>query len=215
MLSSDNIILMNLTTKGKKMAEGKKLYSLGEIYLITVNAFRSVRDFKRARKSGVLDEKLQERIMLAVTAVNKCEMCSYAHTKMALEAGLSDEEIKSFLDYDIPESALEDSTALIFAQHYADTRAKLSRRAWRKVLKKYGREKTAGILGATRMIMMGNAMGIIAGSITNRLNGKGGDKRSNVFYELAFMILFLPMIIFASINAAMLNLLKAPIIKFY
>ncbi len=197
------------------MANGKKLYSIGEIYLIMVNAFRSLKDFKRARRSGALDQKLQERIMLAVTAVNKCEMCSYAHTKMALEAGLSDEEIKTFLDYDIPEVALDDSTALIFAQHYADTRARVGKKAWRKLLRRYSREKTAGILGATRMIMMGNAVGIIAGSITNRLGGKGGDKRSNVFYELAFVILFIPMLMLASINAIALNLLKAPIIKFY
>jgi AhpD family alkylhydroperoxidase len=35
--------------------------------------------------------------MLAVTEVNGCEMCSYAHTKMALEAGLSNDEIQQML----------------------------------------------------------------------------------------------------------------------
>ncbi|MFC0273464.1 carboxymuconolactone decarboxylase family protein [Metabacillus herbersteinensis] len=34
--------------------------------------------------------------MLAVTEVNGCEFCSYSHTKIALEQGMSQEEIKCF-----------------------------------------------------------------------------------------------------------------------
>jgi AhpD family alkylhydroperoxidase len=36
--------------------------------------------------------------MLAVTAVNQCRYCSYAHARMALLAGLSTEEIQALND---------------------------------------------------------------------------------------------------------------------
>ncbi|WP_256205872.1 carboxymuconolactone decarboxylase family protein [Carnobacterium iners] len=38
-----------------------------------------------------------ERIMLAVTQVNGCSVCSYTHTKMALEVGMKSEKIKNIL----------------------------------------------------------------------------------------------------------------------
>ena len=45
------------------------------------------------KKERQLSEHFIERIMLAVTEVNGCAVWSYAHTKMALEAGMTNEEI--------------------------------------------------------------------------------------------------------------------------
>nr|WP_237713710.1 carboxymuconolactone decarboxylase family protein [Rhodococcus sp. P14] len=61
--------------------------------------------------------------MLAVTEVNGCGACSYAHTKIALGAGMSSAEIRNILAGvldDVPDSEV---AAVLFAQHYADTRA--------------------------------------------------------------------------------------------
>lgn len=35
--------------------------------------------------------------MLAVTQVNGCRYCSYVHARMALQAGLSEQEIRTVL----------------------------------------------------------------------------------------------------------------------
>ena len=68
-----------------------------------------------------LDEQFQNKILLAVTQVNGCRYCSYLHTKHALESGMSEEEITSLLAGEVGDINDEESVALIFAQHYAET----------------------------------------------------------------------------------------------
>lgn len=196
------------------MSAGKKLFSILEIYSIAVKAFRSFKHVKKGRKTNLCDEKFQERIMLAVTAVNKCAMCSYAHTEMALKAGMSNEEIKSFVAGEFPNIPAEEVKAVLFAQHYADIRGKLDRNSWKAIVKEYGLNKAECILGIVRIMMFGNALGIVIGSIRNRLTGKKGDSRSSVPYEIIFTITILPVFLFSFLQALLLNLLKTPIIKF-
>ena len=101
----------------------KKLYSFKEAYFIVYNALRSISVFKKSRDNNFIDLQFVERIMLAVTSVNGCAMCSYAHTQMALEAGLSKEEIESYFDKTQNVSD-EEMVGILYAQHYADTRCK-------------------------------------------------------------------------------------------
>jgi len=81
----------------------------------------------QARKNKVMSSEFIERIMLAVTEVNGCEVCSYAHTKIALEQGMSEEEIGKLLSGDTEDIPAEEAPAIFFAQHYADTRGNPSR----------------------------------------------------------------------------------------
>ncbi|MDD3920936.1 MAG: carboxymuconolactone decarboxylase family protein [Eubacteriales bacterium] len=197
----------------KKQVAGRKLFSLWEAYRIVYLAFRSMPRFQRARKEGVASETFMERLMLAVTEVNKCAMCSYAHTKMALEAGLSQEEIHAMLSGDTTGANEEELPAILFAQHYADTRGKPDREAWETIVKDYGEEKSQAILGAIRVIMMGNAYGIPSGNLINRFSRKEGkklDARSGLGYELA-MVLTLPIyIIVALLQALIAGALRLP-----
>jgi len=150
--------------------------------------------FKKAKNKNEIDQQLIERIMLAVTEVNGCAICSYAHTKMALEAGLSDIEIQNMLAGISDDIPAEEIQAIMFAQHYADSRGAPSRKSWERVIETYGLPKAEGILGATRVIMMGNVYGIPWSSFFSRLKGKP-DKRSSLSYELGLMacsILFIP-----------------------
>ena len=197
-----------------KQTVGKKLYSVREIYGIAVKVFRSAGDLKRLRKSGVLTGKMQERVMLAVTSVNQCAMCSYAHTEMALKAGLSNQEIKSFVAGDFPDVPEEDSKAVLFGQYYAEKRGFPEEDVWRELVAAYGQELALGILASARMIMMGNALGIVFGSISGRLHGKGGDPRSNIFYEIAVAVLFLPIMLLAFLQALLCSLFRVPKIRF-
>ena len=135
-----------------------------------------------------------ERIMLAVTQANGCEICSYVHTKMALETGMQKEEIQKILSGDMGEIPKEEVVAVFFAQHYADKRGNPSKDSWKRVVKEYGKEKALGILGATRMIMIGNIIGIPFSAFRSRLKGKP-IKKSNLIYEIGMMlsiIVFLP-----------------------
>ena len=112
---------------------GRKLYSLIEYYRITYLAFFSIPKFAKIKKNKLLSEHFIERIMLAVTEVNGCVVCSYAHTKMALEAGMSNEEIQNMLagiSDDIPENEM---SAVVFSQHYADSRGYPSKESWERI----------------------------------------------------------------------------------
>lgn len=198
----------------KRTQAGKKLYSIPEIYGIAVKAFRSAGDMARAQKAGIMSAKLRERIMLAVTAVNACPMCSYAHTEMALKAGLNESEIKALVSGEFPELPPAEIKAVLFAQHYADSRGKPAREVWQEVVSAYGRPKAYAILGAARMIMLGNAVGIVLSSIKGRFGAKGADVRSNIVYEIAVM-LSLPLIMpLGLVQALISNVIGAPIIRF-
>lgn len=192
---------------------GKKLYSIPEAYRIMLNAFRSIPHLKRARKSGEMNTPFMERIMLAVTEVNGCAMCSYYHTKVALESGLSGDEIKAMLCGDCADAPEEEVQAILFAQHYADTRGKPSKEAWNRIVETYGETGAYGVLAAIRMIMMGNVLGIAWGSFLNRFRGKP-DKRSNLPYELGIMLCSIVFIPAGLVHAGMMGLLKRPILRF-
>lgn len=179
-----------------------------------MKAFRGVRDLKRGRRSGIFDLKLQERIMLAVTGVNKCALCSYAHASMALEAGLPDEEIRALAAGDVPDVPADEAKAVLFAQHYADSRGRPDEKAWNAVVEEYGIGKALCVLAAARMIMFGNATGIILGSIRTRLKTGHGDPRCGFLYELLFVLSVFPMVLAAILEAAVLNLFGARAIKF-
>ena len=197
-----------------KQKTGKKLYSVPEIYGIAVKTFRSAGDLRRAKRSGMLTDSLQERVMLAVTSVNHCAMCSYAHTGMALKAGLSDSEIQSFVTGEFPDVPEEDSKAVLFGQYYAETRGVPEKAVWDELVLTYGADLAAGILGAARMIMLGNAMGIVFGSVSGRLRRRGGDDRSSVPYELSVIVSLLPVMLLAAAHASISALLRRPKLRF-
>ncbi len=75
--------------------------------------------------------------MLAVTEVNGCAPCSYGHTRMALDAGLSTDEVRGLLTGatgDVP----ADELGIAFSQHYAAMRGHPDPTAWPRVVEAYG-----------------------------------------------------------------------------
>ena len=55
-------------------------------------------DFVETKFNPAIDKAFAESVSLAVTQVNGCSICSYAHTKNALKAGMTEDEIESLLD---------------------------------------------------------------------------------------------------------------------
>lgn len=65
---------------------------------------------------------LREKVMLAVTSVNDCRLCSYVHTGLALAHGVDVDELQHLLDDGaFGNVAGRDAIAVLFAQHFADT----------------------------------------------------------------------------------------------
>lgn len=183
-------------------------YHIHDYYMALYKGFKTMRFMRKASRENLVSKDFSERIMLAVTQVNDCEVCSYAHTKMALEQGMSGDEIQKILAGDMEDIPPEEAPAIFFAQHYADSRGKPSPDSWQRLQDEYGKEKALGILGATRMIMIGNIIGIPISSFKNRLNGKKVEK-SNIFYELG-----LPLSTIILMPIAFLHSLLARLFKF-
>lgn len=163
----------------------KSHYSVREIYRIARQASRTVRFIGRSRVGR--DHQFKERIMLAVTEVNGCELCSFAHARFALDAGLSDAEVRSLLGgaaQGVPDDQLP---AIAFAQHYADTRGHPDTLAWQEVVDVYGKVDALGVLGAVQIMMWGNAVGIPWSSLRSRLMGVPHPDSSRR-YELATIV---------------------------
>lgn len=169
---------------------GKPRYHVTEAYRIMVKALSALPAFRREKKQSLLDAHFQERIMLAVTQVNGCALCSYAHTKMALEAGMDAQEIKGMLAGEMDGVPDEEIAAILYAQHVADMRGKPSHQARERLLACYGLPKAKAIEHAISIIMLGNTYGIPFGSFKSRLKHQpnGIDKRSSLPYEIAMLI---------------------------
>lgn len=177
----------------------KRKFSLGEMYRAAVYAPRAISKLIGNKRSKLVDQNFVKRIQLAVTQVNGCAICAYGHAKMALQQGMDNEEINSFLseggagDFIKPEEA----KAILFAQHFADSRAFPKKYAYDSVVKEYGEAKAKIILSASQMMIVGNMYGIPLSAFLSRLKGKPYNY-SSVFYEfgtLLIAVLFLPIAI--------------------
>src|SRR5690625_4182941 len=165
----------------------KKIYNMRELYIALHKGLRTFRYMKKAKKMKHLSSHFIERIMLAVTEVNGCEVCSYAHTKIALEQGMADEEVKMLLSGNTDEIPEQEMKAILFAQHYADARGNPSMESWNHMVKTYGKEKALGILGAIRTMMAANIYGIAISAFGSRMKGKK-IKNSNLWYEIRMIM---------------------------
>lgn len=170
-------------------------------------------DRRSAKKKGDIDKNLEKRIMLAVTHVNGCKLCSWFHTRDALKIGMPDAEIKELLDGDVSAVPEDEAVAIAFAQHYADTLGHVDSAAWRRVVWTYGREKALGVRACICMIMAGNAQGNAWGALASRLKGRpepgsSFGKEAGVIVCDLFVVPF--MLIWALFRGFMRRLVPTP-----
>lgn len=177
--------------------EFKRRFSLWELYRSMVYAPRAASKLIGNSKSKLVNPHFVERLQLAVTEVNGCAACSYQHTQMALKQGMSNEEINSFLsgagDFTRPEEA----KAIMFAQHFADSRGFPKKYAYESIVEEYGEKEARIILSAAQTMIAGNMYGIPFSAFLSRLQGKP-YKGSSLFYEQGMLIvgfIFLPIAI--------------------
>ena len=146
---------------------------------------------KRAKKNSNIHIKFIERIMLAVTQVNGCRLCSYAHTKIALESGLGQKEISALLSGDLQTAPEYEHRALLFAQYYAETNGHPEKTEWCELVNTYGRQNAEAILVNIRIIMIGNIYGNTMDATLHRFTLRG-SKESSLWRELGILLGIIP-----------------------
>ena len=193
--------------------EFKRKFSLWELYRSFVFAPRAMSKLIRNNKTKLVDRHFVERLQLAVTEVNGCAACSYQHTQMALKQGMSNEEISSFLSGGNNFTKPEEAKAIMFAQHFADSRGFPKKYAYDSIIKEYGKKEASIILSASQMMIAGNMYGIPFSAFLSRLQGKP-YKDSTLFYELGMLIFGILCLPIAIIHGVLRGLIGFPNEKF-
>ncbi|MFV6579084.1 carboxymuconolactone decarboxylase family protein [Klebsiella pneumoniae] len=78
----------------------------------TLKVYQSIAE--SANRQGVLDQKTQELISLAVAVTTRCDGCISIHSQAALKAGASREEIAAALAVAV---SLNASAAVVYSSH--------------------------------------------------------------------------------------------------
>lgn len=186
----------------------KRKFSIWELYRSLVYVPRAMSKLTRNNKSKLVDKQFLERLQLAVTEVNGCAACSYQHTKMALSQGMSNEEISSFLMGNDSFIKPEEAKAIMFAQHFADSRGFPKKYTFDAIVKEYSEKQAYIILSAVQVMIAGNIYGIPFSAFQSRLKGHK-FQGSSLFYELGMLIggLFvLPIAIFHGVLRGLVGL---------
>ncbi len=189
-----------------KKSNQQRFVSLPMVYRYMNDLFMHIGGVFQAEFRHEIDKSCKERIMLAVTHVNGCRLCSYAHAKIALEVGIDSDEITGILDgefHDVPE---EQYVAILFAEHYAETMGSPSDKSVSRLLTYYGRQKASAVIANIRMIMVGNVYGNVLTAFWDRLRGTP-IPGSNVLREVTIILSIIPFTLFLGTKRLLYTLL--------
>jgi len=166
-------------------------------------------DLRAAARADRVDRAFAERIMLAVTEVNGCRYCSYGHTRAALHAGVTKEELRGLKIGDFDSLPDEQRVALLFAQHYAEQGGHPDPEARERLAATYGEETASDILAYIRMITLGNLLGNTFDAILSRFAGRPAED-SSLLSEIAVLllvVLFVPVGLVIALGSRLMRLI--------
>ncbi len=133
--------------------------SIGEFFEELKFIIKNRDQIKKLETGEIIDSEFRQRLMMAVTEVNGCRYCSYYHSKLALKAGISQEELDSLLAGELKDCPEEELLALVYAQHWTEKRGQPDQEMTDKIKNQYGEQKSEIIKLAVRMINFGNLSG--------------------------------------------------------
>ncbi len=147
----------------------KRYYRPGQLLRESWELVKNWREMKELSSGRIISRQFMERIMLAVTGVNGCRYCTWAHTRFALKAGVKDEEIRTLLESDFSSAPGSELPALAYAEHWADTGGNPDPEAYRAFREHYDGPTADAVELAMEMIRWGNLSGNLLDYILYRL----------------------------------------------
>ncbi|MBM4372401.1 MAG: carboxymuconolactone decarboxylase family protein [Deltaproteobacteria bacterium] len=134
---------------------------------------------RRAFRHPSIPPAFRERLFLAVTAVNGCRYCSWAHARAGLAAGLSHEETALLLRGVVALDRSAEVPALWYAQAWAEAGGRPPDDAALGTLRAtYGEDTARHLHTLFRAIRFGNLFGNSVDSLLHRLSrGRLGGNR--------------------------------------
>ena len=98
-----------------KMFKKRKYENIKDLIIDILFLFKNLKYF-----NNQLSSKFKKRLMLVETEVNNCKYCYFLHTKIALLKGFKKNELNNL----IKTAPKYETHALLYAQHYAQTKGK-------------------------------------------------------------------------------------------
>jgi AhpD family alkylhydroperoxidase len=136
-------------------------------------------EIRALMRDEVITPSFRERLMLAVTQVNRCRYCSYAHTREALASGITEDEIGALGKGFFGESPANEVPALLYAQHWAEADGVPETSVRDQVIARYGAPVVEKMELALSMIRAGNLMGNTLDYLLHRVSfGRWGKWKS-------------------------------------
>lgn len=142
---------------------------------------------------GRLPRALREKVIVAVAQANACRMCEHAHTRMALEAGVTDAELAALEEMD--EQSVDRRTWLALAhareRAAADFAPALDAEAQQAIDKELGLQTARDVEDVARVMTVANRVANTLNALSDRRRGRPipGSRFAD---ELLINILFLP-----------------------
>lgn len=131
----------------------------------------------------------REKILIVTSAVNECTYCSWFHAKQAVASGVSAAEVGDMFQLQFHANASpRELTALLYAQHYAETDRSPDAEMTARLFDEYGERTANHILALIRAIYFGNLFGNTWDAVLSRFKGNPA-KGSSVTFELVFFAL--------------------------
>lgn len=137
----------------------KRIFTLATFAASARDLFAHLDGLQAAFTQRRISRPFAEKIMMTVTQVNGCRYCSYAHTRMALQAGVSESELHDLLTGEFSHLPTDELIAVLFAQHYAEQADRYDAAAWQRLQDAYGADAANDILTHIRVITFANLYG--------------------------------------------------------
>lgn len=154
--------------------------------------FSHMPEIARMMRSKRISRAFLEKIMTVVTAINGCKYCSWFHAKLAVESGMTPQEVQNLLNLEFETDASEyELMALLYAQHYAETNRNPDPEMTERLFAYYGDRTAKDIVLIIRMIFWGNLLGNTWDAVISRLRGNPAED-SSAGFELLFFLLTFP-----------------------
>jgi AhpD family alkylhydroperoxidase len=177
---------MRLALPPLPRARHPRRYGLRDLYEAVVLLPPAVALLAGNRRGRLVHRVEIERVMLAVTAVNGCAACSWAHTRMALRKGMPPEEISSLLAGSGELLPPAEAAGVAFAQHYADSRCRPDPGTYATLEQLDGPDRARVVLAAAQVMMVGNLYGLPLSAVLARRQATP-DEDSSVGDELGLL----------------------------
>jgi AhpD family alkylhydroperoxidase len=136
---------------------------------------------------------LREQVIVAVAQANACRMCEHAHTRMALEAGVSDAELAAIEEMD--EAAFDRGTWVAIAHARETAKADLRTTGQDRVDEAatlvLGDQTRRDVEDVARVMTVANRIANTLNALSDRWRGRPVPG-SRLFDELVINVLFLP-----------------------